>query len=311
MPSVPRIPAARSRPRGASRRLRSTRRARSITTGQVPDERERERDGDEDQQPRGERAPDRHLQLGGDERGAGQRPRRDERRHAVGIASEGIRLADRRGDETGHEGWREQHAEKRLEDEGRRSSRKTKSKRQLERQQDPDQRRQRPAMPPPLEPRLSAGGRRKTALAGAAGHPRSVRAGRRVRANRARRRGEPARRRSRRRDTRGEAAAPGRPPSPARGLCSWIARRTTASIDDQPQHGDDHTQPGQTVRHPRQRLRPGEKRRGQQCRPDQGHVDSGTASTREKASLPATGSPWPPCHRASASPPARRSSPAA
>ena len=41
----------------------------------------------------------------------------------------------------------------------------------------------------------------------------------------------------------------------------------------QPQHGDDHTKPGKTVRHPHQHLGPGEKGRGQQSRPDQGRVD--------------------------------------
>ena len=85
----------------------------------------------------------------------------------------------------------------------------------------------------------------------------------RVPANRARRRDARAPRRSRRRDTRGESAAPGWPPSRARRPGNWSARSTTASIVAQPQHGDDHAQPGQTVRHPRQRLRPGENDRGQ------------------------------------------------
>ena len=44
---------------------------------------------------------------------------------------------------------------------------------------------------------------------------------------------------------------------------------------DQPQDDDDHTKPGQRVWHPHQRLRPGEKRRAEQRRPDQRHVYSG------------------------------------
>ena len=72
----------------------------------------------------------------------------------------------------------------------------------------------------------------------------------------------------------------------------------------QPQHGDDHAQPRQRVRHPRQRLRPGEQRRRQQRRPDHRHVDVGRPHARA-ASLPTTASPSPPCRRASAIPPAR------
>src|SRR6267143_4664079 len=52
---------------------------------------------------------------------------------------------------------------------------------------------------------------KRSGLAGVAGRPRFLLTGRTVPANRARRRGEPVRRRSARRDTRGEPAAPGWP----------------------------------------------------------------------------------------------------
>ena len=80
---------------------------------------EGERNGHEDQQPSDQRAPDRRLQLGGDERGARQRPRRRERQ-AGRIAPIPTRQACRRSRETGQEGRGEQHGQEGEFDEHRR-----------------------------------------------------------------------------------------------------------------------------------------------------------------------------------------------
>ena len=101
---------------------------------------------------------------------------------------------------------------------------------------------------------------KKTVLAGAAGSsaicPSRVNA---FRANRVRRRGEPVQRQSRRRDRRKEAAAPRNATS--RGSEDFVMdRQEDGGVQrNQPQHGNDHTQPRQAVGHPHQRLRPSEK----------------------------------------------------
>src|SRR5207249_3271817 len=100
------------------------------------------------------------LHVAEDARHIRQRPRSDERRHTMTIAYRRTRPGGGRGDKSGHEGWRESHEEKHLEDELRRVAEGEKQG-QLERQQNRDQPWQRAPILAPLEPQLSARGRRK------------------------------------------------------------------------------------------------------------------------------------------------------
>ncbi len=171
---------------------------------------------------------DRHPQLRGDERRGGQGPRRRCR-------GSGRRLGSHRGSswptvtatKAGQEGRGQQHADQGDEGRGRparggprRAAGSSKNSRMAV------QRRQRPPVLPPFEPRLGAGGEEK-ALARAGkdvGDPAEPQ--RTLPANRARRRDAPGPRRTRRRDTRGEAGAPGSRPSGTRGLRTrWPGRR--------------------------------------------------------------------------------------
>ena len=176
-----------------------------------------DRHGHEDDQPRDERAPDRRLQLGGDERGARERPCRRER-HAGGIAPTLSRRARGHRREASHQGWGDQHAQEREPDEHGRLVAGEGEQGQLERQQDADERRQRPGPAAATRTTLERGRAKESGPAEATAHPRSGRPGRTLPANRAPRHGARAPRRSRRRDTRAEAAAPARRPARARGL---------------------------------------------------------------------------------------------
>ena len=178
---------------------------------------------------------------------------RHERRHAVGVARERIRLAHGRRGEGGHEDRREQHDDQQLEDERRRAVpvMNSRTARTAATMRD---------HAPAATGRAAA--TRTTACAAAEDRNGESDVARSP--TRAREQtpighvaaAGPRHDDARAADTRGEAAAPGRRPArPPTPCIRWRESRRVSSVISTVT-ASDHAQTAQAVRHPREHLRP-------------------------------------------------------